>query len=567
MKVYDEEGQMEIVSSNFAIIRAVTEQDRNYLKKYLETEDWQILLKTCIDNSFMQRINVKKLKELKIPNLSDSDLEMRILETLKINGEDRYYTIESQKHLKKGEYDNARNLIEEVKDSELKDAHLQNINNAEALAKKDKELEDMMSMFAHKFRSPLDAIIYNTNHENNPKLYIEAAQTMRGLLDVFSIISTDEKVLKNKIKADNSSKIVPEEVEEPVDLKAEMSNIMSRVAENGVVSTADMTSIKKMEEQLIATPEDAQEQKLAAINSLKDKYKAQLLDKDNDTVVLKSKRDLMYAMQDIGEVDDAVDEVLYAKAVKAGIVKDKEEYTNIKKDFAVVDAEAKSGRIGYLTLTRDLENLLDASSPNTGKVDKLVKQLINYEKTQQDYLNKGTELYNRVQKEIEAYNAPNDTNLPRKAPKSASSVEMDNGYKFTVYTELDANGKVQIKSNKALQDILEAKRLNIAGIKEGLQSVVGKLDSIGLSAADTGVTNKPIINAKGNKWLDAFAKDLKGSENTPEATHIYAIGSGKRATAIKESNLSGTNLTDYTKDSVVYITMDRAKTQDDVVKL
>jgi hypothetical protein len=358
-----------------------------------------------------------------------------------------------------------------------------------------------------------------------------------------------------------------EDIEEPIDLKAKMSNIMSRVAENGVISTADMTSIKKMEEQLISTPEEAQEQKLATINSLKDKYKAQLLDPENDTVVLKSKRDLMYAMQDIGEVDDAVDEVLYAKAVKAGIVKDKEEYIKVKKDFAVVDAEAKSGRIGYLTLTRDLENLLDASSPNTGKVDKLVKRLINYEKTQQDYLNKGTELYNRVQKEIEAYNAPNETNLPRKTPKSASSVEMDNGYKFTVYTELDANGKVQIKSNKALQDILEAKRLNIVGIKEGLQSVAGKLDSIGLSAADTGVTNKPIINAKGNKWLDAFAKDLKGSESTPEATHIYAIGSGKRATAIKESNLSGTNLTDYTKDSVVYMTMDKATTQDDVDKL
>lgn len=135
--------------------------------------------------------------------MSESELEKRILETLKKNDTDRFYTLESQKFLKNGEYDNARNLILQVKDYELKEAHLQNINNSEALAKKDKELEDMMSMFAHKFRSPLDAIIYNTNHENNPKLYIEAAQTMRGLLDIFSIISTDEKILKNKIKADN----------------------------------------------------------------------------------------------------------------------------------------------------------------------------------------------------------------------------------------------------------------------------------------------------------------------------------------------------------------------------
>ncbi|HBA66198.1 MAG TPA: hypothetical protein DCZ48_08490 [Methylococcaceae bacterium] len=65
-----------------------------------------------------------------------------------------------------------------------------------------KELEDMMSMFAHKFRSPLDAIIYNTEHENQPKLYAQAAQTMRGLLDVFSIISTDETVLKDRLMQD-----------------------------------------------------------------------------------------------------------------------------------------------------------------------------------------------------------------------------------------------------------------------------------------------------------------------------------------------------------------------------
>lgn len=64
------------------------------------------------------------------------------------------------------------------------------------------ELEDMMSMFTHKFRSPLDAIIYNTTHENQVKLYTEAAQTMRGLLNIFSIISTDADILKEKIKQD-----------------------------------------------------------------------------------------------------------------------------------------------------------------------------------------------------------------------------------------------------------------------------------------------------------------------------------------------------------------------------
>jgi TPR repeat protein len=67
-----------------------------------------------------------------------------------------------------------------------------------------KELEDMMSMFAHKFRSPLDVVIYNTTHENQVKLYTEAAQTMRGLLNIFSIISTDSEILKDKIKQDGA---------------------------------------------------------------------------------------------------------------------------------------------------------------------------------------------------------------------------------------------------------------------------------------------------------------------------------------------------------------------------
>lgn len=74
------------------------------------------------------------------------------------------------------------------------------------IVQQEKDLEDMMSMFAHKFRSPLDAIIYNTSHDNNPKLYAEAAQTMRGLLDIFSIISADDKTLPANIKADCQGK-------------------------------------------------------------------------------------------------------------------------------------------------------------------------------------------------------------------------------------------------------------------------------------------------------------------------------------------------------------------------
>jgi hypothetical protein len=91
-----------------------------------------------------------------------------------------------------------------------KDTRLDLVDKSRKLEEKNKllieaqrELEETMSMFAHKFRSPLDAIIYNTNHEHQPKLYIQAAQTMRGLLDIFSIISADDVVLIERLKGDN----------------------------------------------------------------------------------------------------------------------------------------------------------------------------------------------------------------------------------------------------------------------------------------------------------------------------------------------------------------------------
>jgi len=131
---------------------------------------------------------------------------------------------------KYGKYDKARGYVEKAfeitgsKESQVKNIYLEEINRTEellnkkkeldkeveeketinkSLLAKEKELEDMMSMFAHKFRSPLDTIIYNTNHENSPKIYIEASHTMRGLLDIFSLISTDSEVLIEKIKSDS----------------------------------------------------------------------------------------------------------------------------------------------------------------------------------------------------------------------------------------------------------------------------------------------------------------------------------------------------------------------------
>ena len=123
---------------------------------------------------------------------------------------------------KAGEYELAKEFTQEVfdktdgMDKNFKEICLTSIEQEQQIAQQNQELEeknkllqasqieleDMMSMFAHKFRSPLDAIIYNTQHDNQIALYTEAAQTMRGLLNIFSIISTDADLLKDKIKQD-----------------------------------------------------------------------------------------------------------------------------------------------------------------------------------------------------------------------------------------------------------------------------------------------------------------------------------------------------------------------------
>ncbi len=121
-------------------------------------------------------------------------------------------------HIASGNFNLARTEIKKYSENNPDEMHfgVVYVDKAEELDKKNQELEeknkqlqssqieleDMMSMFAHKFRSPLDAIIYNTTHENQVKLYTEAAQTMRGLLNIFSIISTDAEILKEKIKQD-----------------------------------------------------------------------------------------------------------------------------------------------------------------------------------------------------------------------------------------------------------------------------------------------------------------------------------------------------------------------------
>jgi len=70
------------------------------------------------------------------------------------------------------------------------------------LEKANSELENMMGLIAHKFRGSIQVLYYNALHENNPNIALESLDTMRGLFDIFGIISTNSENLCEKLLQD-----------------------------------------------------------------------------------------------------------------------------------------------------------------------------------------------------------------------------------------------------------------------------------------------------------------------------------------------------------------------------
>jgi len=73
-------------------------------------------------------------------------------------------------------------------------------------------VEDMMAMFAHKFRGPVDSILFNTAHRMEAKAFADAAKTMNGLLDVFSVVSSNPDKLIADMQQDCIGKATAETV-------------------------------------------------------------------------------------------------------------------------------------------------------------------------------------------------------------------------------------------------------------------------------------------------------------------------------------------------------------------
>jgi len=74
----------------------------------------------------------------------------------------------------------------------------------EIIKQKNKELNNLISMFAHNFLGTLQCIRSNAEHDNNPNIHLKTVKMMGGALTAFSIISADDDKLVELLKQDNT---------------------------------------------------------------------------------------------------------------------------------------------------------------------------------------------------------------------------------------------------------------------------------------------------------------------------------------------------------------------------
>jgi len=235
--IYKDDGIKTIINNNYRIIRAT---DKNkYISLLFQQEILFKLFKyyttlydtSLIGNRKIYSLNSDIFLNFKIPILPIIELDDMIVKTTEVSNPDdmyllinKFFTLKSSKHLNHRNYNMARNYINKAFyiDSAVavqhKNIYLDNINKTEQLERevkekeavnqslqlKDKELNNLIAMFAHNFLGTLQCIRSNAEHENNPELHLKTVKMMGGALTAFSVISSDDDKLVEQLKQDNT---------------------------------------------------------------------------------------------------------------------------------------------------------------------------------------------------------------------------------------------------------------------------------------------------------------------------------------------------------------------------
>lgn len=68
-------------------------------------------------------------------------------------------------------------------------------------------VENVMAMFSHKFRGPVDSVIFSAEHRFKSQTLASVGRTMNGLLNIFSYVSTASEKLRQKLFEDNAGDV------------------------------------------------------------------------------------------------------------------------------------------------------------------------------------------------------------------------------------------------------------------------------------------------------------------------------------------------------------------------
>ncbi len=210
--LYKDDGIKNVITPNYAIIRPV---DKNkYISVFLQTEDGINLFQQQINRhlvgSTIQHLTFSSLENIEIPILPFEELNQLVSKSIELSNKTRFYLLQSSESLKNKNYNAARAYIEQAfenadaEENQHKDVYLENIDRAEELEEKNKELNNLIAMFAHNFLGTLQCIRSNAEHDNNPKIHLKTVKMMSGALTAFSIISADDDKLIEQLKQDKT---------------------------------------------------------------------------------------------------------------------------------------------------------------------------------------------------------------------------------------------------------------------------------------------------------------------------------------------------------------------------
>ena len=380
--------------------------------------------------------------------------------------------------------------------------------------------------------------------------------------------------MKPAAKVDvDSVELTPEEV---TGVKEQADKVFSEFDAGSLMTKEGMGKLRDLEEKAYRLP-DSDTEKGVLLGAIKEtkvelaKSIAGLEDVTEYSKVLGSREAFLDTLDDVMEstgnkVEGTLEENLKKIAASFGITD--EMFSKIKKDYETVDLEATKGGRGYLTQGKALRSILDTSNPDTEQVDRLVKQMKRFESSQGKWVKAYDSAKAELEAEVAGYNASVVKGMKElsKAPK-AKTVKVSENSKFTINVEQMEDGKLRVSD--ALDKTYEAKKANIAGIKNEFNKSKEFFKRAGIKQEFTGVQATPVIDIESisslglKKAVEATKKDFEKNGVTAIVSYSNEDPRNKYVVADNEQIV---NKEEYTKDDVVAVLVPQIKTQEEFNK-